>query len=83
MACRRSSKSKTTKTKKNTNKSNDKNNNAVNLVIDFLSKVEMAKSSEIAEKTGLDKKTVDLVIKELKKEGKIESPKRCYYALKK
>ncbi len=38
------------------------------------------KSGEIAEITGLDKKEVDKIIKKLKKEGKIQSPKRCYYA---
>ncbi|MBK3331733.1 winged helix-turn-helix transcriptional regulator [Persephonella atlantica] len=38
------------------------------------------KTGEIAELTGLDKKEVEKVIKKLKKEGKIESPKRCYYA---
>ncbi len=38
------------------------------------------KTGEIAELTGLDKKEVEKAIKKLKKEGKIESPKRCYYA---
>ena len=38
------------------------------------------KSKEIAELAGLDKKEVDKAIKILKKEGKIISPKRCYYA---
>ncbi|NPA16534.1 winged helix-turn-helix transcriptional regulator [Persephonella sp.] len=38
------------------------------------------KTGEIAEITGLDKKEVEKAIKKLKKEGKIESPKRCYYA---
>ncbi len=38
------------------------------------------KSKEIAEIAGLDKKEVDKAIKILKKEGKITSPKRCYYA---
>ncbi|AMQ17848.1 HTH domain-containing protein [Thermococcus peptonophilus] len=38
------------------------------------------KSAEIAELAGLDKKEVDKAIKKLKKEGKIVSPKRCYYA---
>ena len=38
------------------------------------------KTGEIVELTGLDKKEVEKVIKKLKKEGKIESPKRCYYA---
>ncbi|NJE01695.1 HTH domain-containing protein [Thermococcus sp. JdF3] len=38
------------------------------------------KSKEIAELAGIDKKEVDKAIKVLKKEGKIVSPKRCYYA---
>jgi len=38
------------------------------------------KSKEIAELAGIDKKEVDKAIKILKKEGKITSPKRCYYA---
>ncbi|WP_457623241.1 winged helix-turn-helix transcriptional regulator [Persephonella sp.] len=38
------------------------------------------RTGEIAEITGLDKKEVEKAIKKLKKEGKIESPKRCYYA---
>ncbi|MPQ42501.1 helix-turn-helix domain-containing protein [Clostridium tarantellae] len=37
------------------------------------------KGGEIAEKLGLDKKIVDKAIKDLKAEGKITSPKRCYY----
>ncbi len=36
---------------------------------------------EIAELAGLEKKEVDKAIKKLKKEGKITSPKRCYYSL--
>ena len=35
---------------------------------------------DIAKITGLDKKEVSEAIKKLKKEGKIISPKRCYYA---
>ncbi len=38
---------------------------------------------DIAEKTGLPKEEVDKAIKQLKEEGKIESPKRCYYQAKK
>ena len=38
------------------------------------------KAGEVAEKSGLDKKAVDKAIKELKEEGMIESPKRCYYS---
>ncbi|MDQ7055994.1 MAG: MarR family transcriptional regulator [Persephonella sp.] len=37
------------------------------------------KTGKIVELTGLDKKEVEKAIKKLKKEGKIESPKRCYY----
>lgn len=37
------------------------------------------KSGEIAELSGLDKKEVDKIIKKLKTEEKIHSPKRCYY----
>ncbi|MFW9968837.1 MAG: winged helix-turn-helix transcriptional regulator [Candidatus Odinarchaeota archaeon] len=37
---------------------------------------------EIAEQTGIESKEVSKIIKELREEGKIFSPKRCYYALK-
>ena len=37
---------------------------------------------EIAEQTGVDSKEVSKIIKELREEGKVFSPKRCYYALK-
>ncbi|PLX00870.1 MAG: MarR family transcriptional regulator [Marinilabiliales bacterium] len=40
------------------------------------------KGGEIAERSGLDKKEVDKVIKTLKTEGLIESPKRCFYVAK-
>lgn len=42
---------------------------------------EPLKAGEIAEKAGIDKKEVDKAIKELKKEEKITSPKRCYYSI--
>ncbi len=35
---------------------------------------------DIAKLTGIDKEEVSKLIKELKKEGKITSPKRCFYA---
>lgn len=38
------------------------------------------KGGEIAEISGLDKKLVDKAIKELKTDGLIGSPKRCYYS---
>ena len=37
------------------------------------------KTQEIADMLGADKKDVDKIIKKLKKEEKIVSPKRCYY----
>ncbi|MEN6460908.1 MAG: MarR family transcriptional regulator [Syntrophomonas sp.] len=50
------------------------------MVLDAFNKAGVPKSSkEIAESTGLDKKVVDKIIKKLKDEGKIHSPKRCYY----
>ena len=36
---------------------------------------------EIAKATGLESKEVSKAIKQLRKEGKVHSPKRCYYAL--
>ena len=40
------------------------------------------KSGEIAEIAGIEKAAVDKVIKKLKKEDKIQSPKNCYYEVK-
>jgi predicted transcriptional regulator len=40
------------------------------------------KAGEIAEMSGLDKKDVDKAIKKLTAEGKVHSPKRCYFGLK-
>ncbi|MHA1148672.1 MAG: transcriptional regulator [Promethearchaeota archaeon] len=37
---------------------------------------------DIAKVLGIESKDVSVIIKELKEEGKIHSPKRCYYALK-
>ncbi|MFX1309878.1 MAG: transcriptional regulator [Promethearchaeota archaeon] len=37
---------------------------------------------EIAVQTGIESKEVSKIIKELREEGKVFSPKRCYYALK-
>ncbi len=37
------------------------------------------KAGEIAEISGLDKKEVDKAMKELKTQGKITSPKMCYW----
>ena len=35
---------------------------------------------DVAEATGFDKKDVSKLIDSLKKQGKVMSPKRCYYA---
>jgi predicted transcriptional regulator len=40
------------------------------------------RSSEVADLVGFDKKEVSKLISELRKEGKIISPKRCYYRVK-
>ncbi|MCH5305836.1 MAG: helix-turn-helix domain-containing protein [Rikenella sp.] len=40
------------------------------------------KAAEIAEAAGLPKTEVDKAIKNLVKEGRAESPKRCFYAAK-
>ena len=43
---------------------------------------EPLKGGQIAEKTGIDKKDIDKAIKQLKTDGLVESPKRCYYSAK-
>lgn len=40
------------------------------------------KAGEIATAAAIDKTAVDKAIKNLVKEGKVDSPKRCYYGLK-
>ncbi|MCV6608961.1 MAG: winged helix-turn-helix transcriptional regulator [Campylobacterales bacterium] len=40
------------------------------------------KGGEVAELIGIDSKEVTKAIKKLKEEGKIDSPKRCYYQAK-
>lgn len=39
------------------------------------------KAGEAAEMAGVDAKEAGKVIKKLKEEGKLTSPKRCYYGL--
>ena len=43
---------------------------------------EPLKAGEISELSGLDKKDVDNAMKVLKDEGRIVSPKRCFWAPK-
>lgn len=40
------------------------------------------KTSEIVTETGLSKSDIDKTIKKLVAEGRVESPKRCYYGIK-
>ena len=40
------------------------------------------KGGEIADASGIDKKEVDKAIKKLKADGKIDTPKVCYYQAK-
>ena len=40
---------------------------------------EPAKAGDVASATGLPKAEVDKAIKKLVKEGKVNSPKRCFY----
>lgn len=50
-------------------------------ILDAMKKAEKPlKSGEIAEIIGEDSKEVSKVITKLKKNGKISSPKRCYYS---
>jgi len=53
---------------------------AVKSVLDAMKKAgKPLKAGEIAEAAGLDKKEVDKVMTQLKKEEKITSPKKCYW----
>lgn len=42
---------------------------------------EPLKGAQVVEMSGLEKKDVDKAIKALKEEGKINSPKRCFYGV--
>lgn len=53
-----------------------------NTIIEAMRKVgEPVNASKVAELTGLDKKIVDKVFAQLKKDGTITSPVRCKYVL--
>ncbi|WP_321328537.1 HTH domain-containing protein [uncultured Ilyobacter sp.] len=54
-----------------------------NKILELLKKSEPLKAGEIAEKLNADKKDVDKVIKALKKEEAVISPKRCFYSVDK
>jgi hypothetical protein len=42
---------------------------------------EPVRPGDIAKATGIEKKDLDKIIKNLKADGKIISPKRCFYSL--
>lgn len=44
---------------------------------------EPVQAGQVAQETGLERREVDKVMKKLKKEEKIVSPKRCYWEAKK
>ena len=53
-----------------------------NTVIEAIRKAgEPVKATKVAELTGLDKKVVDKIFAQLKKDGTITSPVRCKYVL--
>ena len=54
------------------------------VILDFFNKAEKPVSAgQIADATGIDRKEVDKVMKNLKKEEKIVTPKVCYWEIKK
>ncbi|MCL2136134.1 MAG: MarR family transcriptional regulator [Coriobacteriia bacterium] len=54
---------------------------AVEIVLDcFVQSGEPLRPADVVKATGLEKTDVDKAIKALKKDGRIDSPKRCYYA---
>ncbi|NLN15922.1 MAG: MarR family transcriptional regulator [Firmicutes bacterium] len=53
-------------------------------VLEFFEQAqEPVRAGAVVEATGLDRKEVDKIMAQLKKEGKIESPKRCFWEIKK
>jgi DNA-binding protein HU-beta len=52
-------------------------------VLKLLSQSEPLKAGEIAKKLGVDSKEITKILKELKKDEKVISPKRCFYTVEK
>ena len=52
-------------------------------VLELLTTSEPMRPGEIAEALGVDKKDLEKVIKQLKNDSKIISPKRCFYSVEK
>ncbi|MCG9966721.1 Rrf2 family transcriptional regulator [Pelotomaculum terephthalicicum JT] len=54
------------------------------LIVNFFKAADKPVSAgQIAAATGIEKKEVDKIMKKLKKEEKIASPKNCYWEIKK
>ncbi len=52
-------------------------------VLEFFNRADKpVKAGEVSENTGIEKKEVDKAMNRLKKEGKIVSPKRCFWEKK-
>jgi predicted transcriptional regulator len=57
--------------------------NKEKIVLDFMTEAgKPVRPGDIAKATGLESKEVSEIIKNLKKEDMVYSPKRCYYAPK-
>nr|WP_307776156.1 MarR family transcriptional regulator [uncultured Cetobacterium sp.] len=52
-------------------------------IVKVLTESEPLKMGELAEKLQADKKEVEKIVKDLKKEGVVISPKRCYISVEK
>lgn len=52
-------------------------------VIDLLAKSDPMRPNEIAQALNIDKKDLEKVLKQLKNDSKIISPKRCFYSIEK
>jgi len=46
----------------------------------LMNATELLKAEQVVQLSGLERAQVDKAFKALKKDGKIESPKRCFYA---
>jgi DNA-binding IscR family transcriptional regulator len=54
------------------------------VILDYFAKVqEPINAGKVAADTSIDRKEVDKIMNKLKKEGKISSPKRCYWEINK
>lgn len=58
--------------------------NNYDILLDYFKKVtEPVNAGAIAEETGVERKEVDKIMKKMKDENVIVSPKRCYWEYKK